>query len=55
MKRADDEYQKLTQLIRAAVTDRYVYSIDASPITYYVREYRSSSKNFYIKSLKLMR
>ena len=36
-------------MIKATVTDRYVYSIDAKPITYYVREYRPSSKIFILK------
>jgi hypothetical protein len=47
MRNSDEEYQKLTALIKAAVTDRYVYSLDANPITYYVREYRPSSKFTY--------
>jgi hypothetical protein len=44
MKNADMEYQKLIISIKNEVTGRYVYSIDANPITYVVREYRPGSK-----------
>lgn len=38
-------------LIKAAVTDRYVYSLDATPITYFVREYRPSTNEIILKRL----
>ncbi len=51
MRLADVEYQKLVALIKATVTDRYVYSLDAEPITYYVREYRASTNEIILKRL----
>lgn len=49
---ADEEYQQLVALIKSEVSGRYVYSLDANPITYVVREFRQNSKfqhlNLYI-------
>ncbi len=49
MKLADLEYQKLVSSIKATVADRYVYSLDAEPITYYIREYRASTNEIILK------
>ena len=41
MKNADEEYQRTSLSIRADLTGRYVYNLDAIPVTYIIREYRA--------------
>jgi hypothetical protein len=43
MKTADEEYRAVGNGIKKEVTGRFVYSFDATPITYEIKDYRTGS------------
>lgn len=47
MKLATDEFNNTSASVRNDLTDKFVYTIDAVPVTYEIKEYRSSSNNIY--------
>ena len=51
MKYSDEEYQKLYMSIKTELTGRYVYSIDSTPITYAIKEYKQQSNEVVLRRL----
>lgn len=49
MKSLDEEFRTVGNGIKKEITGRLVYSFDAKPITYEVKDYRTSSKLLLIK------